>query len=459
MPTITTAFTLTRNGNHIILNFNGDYVIWKQGNVILTKNNDDTVTLTDTIQSYTMTYTDALNPVTTSANEFLIAISKIINTQQPQFTAFGEQLIAENTPVIQLEFPYLINPRLINSTVVNSGGVTSFDSMAIVTSGTTTGSTAELQSIKVIKYQPGQGVEVKYTSLYTTGVLGTTQLSGILNDQDGFGFGCNGVSFGIVHRNNSVDEWIYMNNWNVDKADGSGVLPILDPTMLNVFKIDYQWLGAGMITFNIEDSETGFLETVHRIKYANTNIVPSLTNPSLPFTLFVDNGATTSDLIIKSSSIMAATQGKIITNTALSFSFSNTFTGVNTTIDNVFGLQSRATFGARTNRIESILKRISVGTDGNGIVIVEVFQNATTTAPTFNDVETLSSVMQTDIVGTAITGGDLVYTAIFGKTDAGAESVENLNIVIAPGDTLYFGARTTASTNEVTIACTWAEFH
>ena len=459
MPEITTAFTLTRNGNHIILSFSGDFVIWKLGNVILTKNTDSTVTLTDQITSYTMTFSDCLNPVTASANAFLIAVSKIINEQSQQFTAFGEQLVAQNTPVIQLEFPNIINPRLLNTTVTNSGGVSSFQSMAIVSSGTSTSSLAELQSIKIIKYRPGQGVEIKYTSLYTTGVLGTTQFSGIINDDDGFAFGVCGVSYGILHRNDSVDTWIYQEDWNVDKANGSGVLPVAVPTNLNVYRISYQWLGAGLITFEMEDAETGFFEKVHVIKYANNFTVPSLANPSLPFTLSVNNGGTTSDIVIKSASIVAAIQGVIAKDTGLTFAFSNTFTGVNQTIDNVFGLRTKTIFGAGSNHIEARLNRISIGTDGNGICIIEVFQNPSVTSASFVNVDLTSSIMETDIAGTGITGGDLVYSTVIQKAASASEIIETLNIRMAPGDTLYFAARTFAATNDVTIAVNWTEEH
>ena len=114
-------------------------------------------------------------------------------------------------------------------------------------------------------------------------------------------------------------------------------------------------------------------------------------------------------------------------------------------------------FGSSTNQVEAIIKRISIGTDGNGIVIVEVFQNASTTSPSFVDVDALSSIMETDIVGTAVTGGDLVFSTVVQKADATSQSVVDLNIRMAPGDTLSFAARTFSSTNDVTIVVNWSE--
>lgn len=459
MPTITTPFTLTRSGNHIILNVDGEIVIWRQQNVLLTKNSDDTLTLTDQITSFTMSFSDSLNPVATTANGFLIAVSKIINEQSLLFTAFGEQEIAQITPVIQLEFPALINPRITSSTLVGTGTNTVVDSMATTSSGTTTGSSARLASVKFLKYRPGQGVETVFSCLYTTGVASTLQEVGILGITNGFGFGYDGDEFGILHRNNGVNTWTGSTNWSVDKADGTGVLPALDPTTLNVYRVSYAGYN-GTINFGIEDSESGFLVDVHQIKYTNSNTVPAVTNASLPFSICVDNLATTSDLIVQCASAMCSVQGIILgqqPDSALTNAFSNTFSGVNQTIDTVFQIRSKTSFGGAPNNIEAVLKRISIGTDGTGICIIEVFQNATTTAPTWVDVDATSSIMETDILGTAITGGDLIYSTILQKADASSEIVSELNIVMAPGDILSFAATTFSGTNDVTIAANWTE--
>jgi len=459
MPDITTPFTLTRNGNHIILSFSGDIVIWRQQNVILTKNNDDTVTLTDQVVSYTMSFTDSLNPVASSANDFLIEVSKIINEQPLQYSAFGEISSSELTPIIQLEFPYLINPRLLSSATTGGATIGVVTAMANVSVGPTTASSGLLQSIKTVKYRAGQGIECQFSALYTTGVASTVQEIGILGITDGFAFGFDGADFGILHRNDGTDTWTATTNWNVDKADNSGVLPVLDPTKLNAYKISFGGYN-GAFSFDIQDPITGFYIPVHRIKYSNANTIPAFGNASLPFCVATNNIGTTETLTINCSSALCSVQGSIFggaQDTALTNAFSNTFTGVNTTIDNVFTLRTKTSFGGSPSKVEVLIKRISIGTDGNGIVIVEVFQNGTLTTPSFVDVDATSSIMETDIVGTSLTGGDLVFSTVVQKADASSQSVVELNIVMAPGDTLSFAARTFASTNDVTIVANWSE--
>jgi hypothetical protein len=56
---------------------------------------------------------------------------------------------------------------------------------------------------------------------------------------------------------------------------------ILDQTKGNVYEINFQYLGFGNSTFNIEDSETGKFTTFHNIKNANSRTTTVLKNPNV----------------------------------------------------------------------------------------------------------------------------------------------------------------------------------
>ena len=56
----------------------------------------------------------------------------------------------------------------------------------------------------------------------------------------------------------------------VDPLDGNGYSgATLDPTKLNVFQINFRWLGAGQIRFSIENPLNGDMIVFHEIRYAN----------------------------------------------------------------------------------------------------------------------------------------------------------------------------------------------
>ncbi|KKM03139.1 hypothetical protein LCGC14_1777400, partial [marine sediment metagenome] len=327
--------------------------------------------------------------------------------------AFGEAVVTEPDPLVQLKWTSGINLREINLPLSGSGTVTAANGEIVVGSGTTTGSVGCMSSRESAIYHPGQGIEARFTFRFTAGVAGTTQIAGIGTQENGFFFGMNGTAFGVLHRTGGqreiraatftagatgtgtititlnggatetevtaadtigevvtavaasdysaagggwsahaagnrvffiavetdaragtysfvdtdttlvaatiaqsaaaaapTDAWIASTAWSDDKADATGTLPVIDPTKGQVAKIQYQWLGYGMVFFSLENPATGAYTTVHRIEYANANTQPSIRNPDLPATLLVDNGGTTSDIIIRSSSMALFRQGK-----------------------------------------------------------------------------------------------------------------------------------------------------
>ncbi len=116
-------------------------------------------------------------------------------------TAFGELAVAEPRPIIQLQFPYSINPRLVTSAASGSGTATITSSLLTVATGTTPASDLMFRSVNDAKYEPGQGTLVRWTSIFqASGTAGTEAISGYGNEEDGFFFGYDGESFGILHR-------------------------------------------------------------------------------------------------------------------------------------------------------------------------------------------------------------------------------------------------------------------
>lgn len=116
-------------------------------------------------------------------------------------SAFGELLVANPTPIVQLQFPYAVNPRLVTNITTGSGGATVTNSLLSVSSGTTTASNALFRSARDAKYHPGQGALIRWTSLFqASGTAGTEAISGFGNEEDGFFFGYDGGTFGILHR-------------------------------------------------------------------------------------------------------------------------------------------------------------------------------------------------------------------------------------------------------------------
>ncbi len=120
-------------------------------------------------------------------------------------SAFGEAKVAEITPVVQMQFPYNINAA-ISKVRANGGTVTQSLGHAVMSTGASANQSAILLSVNPVKYNPGQGGIVRFTSLFTTGVVGSTQWVGLGDAGDGYFFGYNGADFAIMRRDSGAPE-------------------------------------------------------------------------------------------------------------------------------------------------------------------------------------------------------------------------------------------------------------
>lgn len=373
-----------------------------------------------------------------------------------QKTAFDELLIAELTPVIQLQFPYNINTDLLTVVTSGIGTVTQSDTKAVIETGASTSSSASIQSKKVLKYNPGQGSLVRFTAIFTTGVVGSSQIIGIGDDQDGFFVGCDEITFGILRRQNGVDDWTYRDDWNGDKGDDSGTLPTIDFTKGNVFQIRYQWLGYGAIKFYIENPSNGKLVLVHTIPYANAYTVASIYNPTLPLYVRAENTTNISNVKIETSSLAGFVEGKLETSSSsLVKSKGNLKAGV-TTETNLITIRNKSTYQTKTNRVRVEPIFTSVACEGTKTVKYRYLLNAVGGTPSFADIDVDNSVVEYDTAGTTITSAESELLNVdLAKSDSDRIKIP-FDIFLAPGDSLTITAFSTSST-EAEASIVWEE--
>ena len=76
----------------------------------------------------------------------------------------------------------------------------------------------------------------------------------------------------------------------------------------HVYKCQFLYHGFGPISFYISDGSRWAL--VHRISYANNNTVPHVANPTLPLHAKVINSGNTTNIVLRTASLGAYTEGK-----------------------------------------------------------------------------------------------------------------------------------------------------
>jgi len=124
---------------------------------------------------------------------------KELVAEEVQKTAFGEQSVAEATPIFQADFSYNVNSDVWHDHS-NNGAATVDSHQLKISTGAAANQSAEIQSRESVKYQPGQGGLVRVTGIFTTGAANSKQLIGVGDANDGFFFGYNGADFGVLRR-------------------------------------------------------------------------------------------------------------------------------------------------------------------------------------------------------------------------------------------------------------------
>lgn len=381
-------------------------------------------------------------------------------------SAFGEIDVVQAMGALQNDFVYVINDEIWTETVTGSGAISVASGMGKASTTAATSSSAIVESKHAFKYRPGQGVKALFTAIFSAPVAGSTQYIGVGTAANGFFFGydTNG-DFGVLRRNDSSETFVKQSDWNRDVMDGSN--NVFNPTGYNmtdttrqngnVYRIDFQWLGFGMIRFMIEHPETGQFIPCHYVEYAASATTPSVRNPSFPTRMEVINTTNNTDIVMQSACMAVFNEGPRNFN-GVHYSSENTKTSVGTTLTNILTLRNLTTFGGITNMVPVHIAFISAAADGTKPAVVKIVEGATLGGtPSFADFDTGNSCMQIDTAGTTVSGGAQKLSLALGKVEGKELNLHEFHIELKPGEDLTFAAQATSGTTDITISVIWGE--
>lgn len=271
-----------------------------------------------------------------------------------------------------------------------------------------------------------------------------------------------------------TDYWTYQEDWNIDKMDGSGGVSTnpsgmtLDTTKLNVYQINMRWLGAGVISYALEDQASGTLVYVHREHYVNQNTVPHTANPSFKITYVASNSTSTTDISVYGASMYGAIEGTIFLNELTrSWSTSKTNITQNTiahmmTIKNSVvtnGLANANNGNYVLNTKDMIVKSLSVSVQTNDPVQVFLFfePKSFSTNHEYYNIPYCNEVHSV-VAGTFDNSIDTpIYTGLCGINGTINIDLSQYRIAVPPGSWLSIAVKGTASITAASAALTWSE--
>lgn len=249
-----------------------------------------------------------------------------------------------------------------------------------------------------------------------------------------------------------IREHIPQASWNVDP------MPSLDPTLGNVYQIQTQWLGFGNVNFYVEDPEDGRFRLVHRLKYPNTSVTPSLSNPTLKVGWFNGNAGGVTGTTLSGSSAAGFVEGKLMYHgNPRSAEAENV--AVTSTEENLIAIRNRWDYGSRANKVEAQLTAISMASDSTKITHIALYKNATITGThEWEYIDQDQSIIEVCRTVTAVTGGTLIGTNVIGPGQSQLIILSEMAPLLEPGETYVVTAHVTSgAASEVVVDLSWKE--
>lgn len=287
-----------------------------------------------------------------------------------------------------------------------SGGTVAYNtnkSEMLLTVLTASGAKAIRQSKEYIHYNPGKSQKVLITGRMGAPKSNVRQRIGLFDESNGLFFEQTSSGLGAVIRSNTsgsaVDSKVLQSSWNKD------VFADLDISKVNIFFIDFQWLGVGRVRFGFVLN--GVLRYCHEFHHASLLDYVYMQTPDLPVRYEIENTGTSA-----SSTDMSAICAEV------SSEGGNQPKGLNYTANTQNTVKS-ASNGVKTPLISIRLKAANnkeniIPTSFSTIVggqntLVELSLNSTLTGGTWVSAGADSSV-EYNIGATAMTGGRVLYS-------------------------------------------------
>ena len=365
---------------------------------------------------------------------------------------FGELLVTERTPIIELNSSYGTSALRDIEQVTGSGTVTSGQGEVKLSTGTTTGSIAELDSAEAGRYIPGYGAEMGMgvrVPVLPTGDQEFTWGGRGVNGDNGFSFGVDSTGLYIAITKGGTKTKTYQSDWNIDKLNGTGVSGYnIDITQGLIYQINFTWYGYGEIRYGVIANINGYQKFVpcHKIVPSGS---ASIESPNLYLFQKADNGTTTDDLEM----YVGGRQYSIVGRYVPKYRFVSDYRGgvsTSTTVIPLVSFRTKTGFGDRSIRIAGM--EVKPSTED---VIVEARLGCSLTGASWGTPTNHTAAecaVESDTSATALTNGHVIWSQYFesGKANAfGASEASRIEFDLPQQTPITLCVRTLSGTGTV----------
>ena len=302
---------------------------------------------------------------------------------QPIMSAFGS-LKTSTERVIGVYESSLDTYEALLSTVTVNGGEKVYntaESSEVYRVSGLSGSRIWSATNRYHYYLPGSSNLIKMTvACGDAGKIGNRRMWGAFDDKDGVFFDLNDTSIGVVIRSSTTgvvtETRVAQTNWNADKLDGTGLSGLnIDITKIQVWWIDYQWLGAGRVRFGIFEPN-GARIVCHQFENAGANTLPYMRTGTLPIRVEnVNTSATGATSELRAVCLSVYTEGTYEDYAFWRYADIERVGVVTTTNTHLFSMQAKTLINGEHNSVITYPETLNVYSDQP--VAITIWQNTT----------------------------------------------------------------------------------
>lgn len=344
--------------------------------------------------------------------------------------AFGRLRVATPLTLFDSQQRYTRRDDLFATAIVGTGSDVVYNinqSLSELVVGTASGCKVTRESLRVFAYQPGKSLQILTTFVMDQGQNNLSQRVGYFNDQNGLYFAnINGVNCFVKRSyiNGSMQETIVeQSDWNIDSIDGTTASGFnLDSTKAQIFFIDLEWLGVGVVRMGFVIDGNYIL--CHAFTHANEIDTTYMTTACLPIRYQIENTGTT----------VASSTLKMICATVISeggYQLRGRQRAVGRPVTAPMNLATAGTFypivsiklkNASLDAI-AVIKNISMlGIANNGKMQYQLVANATVSGGTW--VEVANEHVAYNITANTMSGGHTVLTGYVGINNQSGQTID-----------------------------------
>lgn len=378
------------------------------------------------------------------------------------FSIFDSKQIFDNQPLFY-------DDQEVSGSGTSSSHSTNRASTTLSVNGSTAGKRVR-QTFQRFNYQPG-----KSQLIYLTGRMVASGGGEDIVGEIGYGDDNNGIFWRYDEGINKlviksyvtgsvVETVVSQANWNRDPLTGSGSSGItLDPTKVQIFFIDFEWLGVGIVRCGfIIDGE---YILAHQFNHANSITSVYMSTPNLPIRYSIENKGTGQASSLENICSAVISEGGVDPHVSQFYaSTAGTHVDANAvgTIYAIIGIRLKSAHAGQQVEIKNLSIINEQKDDFEWLLILNptVASTFTYTGLTNSSIEYATGATANTVTGgTTLTGG-------FVPSDSHSGGITlNLNNVISLGesisgtkDTLVVCARPLTANADIEAGITWQEY-